>query len=447
MIRLRLLTERIRTSYWFVPSLMTLSAAGVAILAIAVDGYLAEQHELKLDWVYTGGAEGARQLLATVAGSMITVAGVVFSINIVGLSLASSQFGPRLLRNFMRDRGNQTVLGAFIATYVYCLLVLRTIRGENGGHEFVPQLSITLGVLSAIASVGVLIYFIHHSAVSLQAPVVIVNVYSELCRSIDELFPDSDDPEVVHPERVAISCTLFEKSRSESIRAPRDGYIESIDVPRLHELAREHDAQLELLFRPGHFVTLGSAIGNVRYRDQPHEQLPEALLSAIAIGSHQTPLQDVEFVINQLVEVAVRALSPGINDPFTALNCVDYLGAALSRLAGRKLTPPARFDADGTLRVILNPPNFPGLVDTAFRQIRQNAARAPSVLIRLLEAVSTTLEHASHLEDRKALLRQAELVHQYVEDLKPADAEALERRFNQIQAVESKRVHPPARLP
>ncbi len=143
----------------------------------------------KLGWIYTRGPDGARAVLSTIAGSMITVAGVVFSVTIVALSLASNQFGPRLLRNFMRDRGNQIVLGTFVATYLYCLLVMRTVQGMDGS-QFVPHLSVTVAILMAVASLGVLIYFIHHVAVSIQAPELIANVAHELHEAIDRLFPE-----------------------------------------------------------------------------------------------------------------------------------------------------------------------------------------------------------------------------------------------------------------
>ena len=186
------LWERLRSSYWFVPSVMAIGAIVLAMATLALDGQLTRSSLRKMQWVYAGGAEGARTVLSAVAGSVITVAGVVFSITVAALTLASSQFGPRLLRNFMRDLGNQVVLGTFIATHLYCLLVLRTVRGsDGGGGEFVPHVSITTGLLLALTSLAVLIYFIHHVARSMQAPDVIAGVARELHSSIDHLFPQS----------------------------------------------------------------------------------------------------------------------------------------------------------------------------------------------------------------------------------------------------------------
>lgn len=172
--------ERIRSSFWFVPGILTGAAVTLASVTVALDEsatvgeWMAGQN-----WAYTGGAEGASLVLSTVAGSMITIAGVVFSMTLVVLSLASSQLGPRLLRTFMRDTKNQVVLGAFIATFVYCLLVLRTIRRAED-VAFVPHLSVTIGVLLAIGSLGILIYFIHHVSISIQADEVVARVHDEL---------------------------------------------------------------------------------------------------------------------------------------------------------------------------------------------------------------------------------------------------------------------------
>lgn len=190
MSRLRALWEYLRGTYWAVPSAMAVAAAGLSFGAIQLDEFTTTTVLDRLSWVYTGGPEGARAVLSTIASSMITVAGVTFSITIVALTLASQQFGPRLLRNFLRDPGNQIVLGTFVSTFIYCLLVLRTVRGSDE-EEFVPHLAVTLGVGLAMLSLGVLIYFIHHVATSIQAARIIANVAEDLEGAINQLFPDS----------------------------------------------------------------------------------------------------------------------------------------------------------------------------------------------------------------------------------------------------------------
>lgn len=191
-VKARLFTmwESVRVSYWFVPSLMAVGSLVLGFAMPEVDRAVPDRWMARVGWLYTGSAEGARELLSVIAGSMIGVAGVVFSITVVALALASNQFGPRLLRNFMRDLSNQVVLGTFIAVFLYCLLILRQVHGENGSRNaFVPQLSMLLAVVLAVAGLGVLIYFIHHMAASIQAPNVVAAVATDLRNAIDELYP------------------------------------------------------------------------------------------------------------------------------------------------------------------------------------------------------------------------------------------------------------------
>jgi uncharacterized membrane protein len=401
---------------------MTALAAALATLLIWVDGQYGDRW-LDLGWTYSGSAEGARQLLATVAGSMITVAGVVFSVMIVALSLASSQFGPRLLGNYMRDRGNQIVLGTFIATFVYCLLVLRTVRGEDGG-DFVPQLSISGAVLLTLASVAVLIFFLHHAAMSVQAPQIIANVSGELQRSIDTMFPD----ELGKPascDDVLADREISTKFNSDArpVFAKSDGYVQAINNERLLEIATKEELIVEVLRRPGQFTVAGVALA--RYWPGGDSELDEQVRGSFILGPRQTSEQDVEFVVNQLVEVAVRALSPGINDPFTAFNCLDHLGAALSRLAGRRIPTSYRRDDKGKLRVIARPVTLPELAENAFGQIRRYGSGKADVLGRMLEVIGLILPQARREEDRTALLHESMLVRDCAERL----ADGTDRNF------------------
>ncbi len=180
--------DLIRSSFWFLPSLLASAAIALAFATVALDGAVTYQWLQTWNLAYTGGAEGASLVLGTIAGSMITIAGLVFSMTLVTLSLAASNFGPRLLQNFMRDTANQVVLGTFVATFLYCLLVLRTIRRADEG-AFVPHLSVTLGVLLAMVSIGVLIYFIHHVAVSIQADEIVTRVGADLLDRVERLYP------------------------------------------------------------------------------------------------------------------------------------------------------------------------------------------------------------------------------------------------------------------
>jgi uncharacterized membrane protein len=402
--KLRNLWQSLQETFWFLPAVMTCAAFALAFVTIRIDEGINYQESGGPDWVYTRGPEGARAILSTVAGSMITVAGVVFSVTVVALSLASSQFGPRLLRNFVRDRGNQIVLGTFVTTFVYCLLVLRTIRQMNG-QEFVPHVSVTAAIMMALTSLGVLIYFIHHVSVQIQAPEIIANVGRELHQTIDRLFPEELGKDVPSNGGTLVEEDLPALRDARPVTARDEGYVLSVDNDRLMELAVEKDLLIRVIARPGSFVVKGSTLAEVAPGGRLDEEVQDQVEATFLLGGRRTPMQDAEYAVDQLVEVAVRALSPGINDPFTALACLDRLSAGLCHLAERKIPSPYRSDKEGALRVIARPASFPELAAAAFDQIRHYGSTSAPVLTRLLEAVALVLERASRVEDRVALLR------------------------------------------
>jgi uncharacterized membrane protein len=383
-------------------------------------------------WIYTGSAEGASTILGTIAGSMITIAGVVFSLTLVALTLASSQFGPRLLRNFMRDTTNQVVIGTFVSTFLYCLIVLRSIRREDSG-SFVPHLSVSVSVLLALASMGVLIYFIHHVAVSIQADELIARVASELIQGIDRLFPEQigkGGPRHQAGQFEALIPESFDRD-ARPIGAVGDGYLQLIDQNVLLKLSVKEDVLIGVERRPGHFIIAGTRLVRIWPGDRVTDRLEAEINAAFVLGSNRTPVQDVEFSINQLVEVAVRALSPGINDPFTAITCLDRLASALCRLAQREMPSPYRLDEQDRLRVIAPPVAFPDIVDAAFNQIRQSARSSAAVTIRLLETITLIAGVASRTEDCAALRRHAEMIARGAREGLPEeeDRKAAEERY------------------
>jgi uncharacterized membrane protein len=401
--------ERLRSSFWFVPAIMAAAAVVLVFATVFVDERIPGWWWKKWRLVYTGGAEGARAVLGTIAGSMMTIAGVVFSMTLVALTLASSQFGPRLLRNFMRDTSNQMVLGTFVATFLYCLLALRTIRDieENG---FVPHLSVTIGVLFALVSMGVLIYFIHHVSVSIQADEIISRVSAELIEGIDRMFPEKmGHGEPQSAAAVAALPEAFEKE-ARGVGSRRDGYIQYINPEALMRVAVQHDLLLQVEQRPGHYVTAGSPLVRVWPAERLTDELAARVNDAIILGNQRTPAQDVEFALSQLVEIAVRALSPGVNDPFTAIRCLDRIGSALCRLAERTIPSPYRRDENNQLRVVAPSVTFPAVVNAAYNQIRQNARSNAAITIRLLETMTVVAGYARRPEDRAALRRQAAIV-------------------------------------
>ena len=401
--------ERVHSSFWFVPAILAVGATALATAAVALDEQAADTLR-KWTWLYGGGAEGASAVLQTIAGSMITIAGVVFSMTLVALTLASAQFGPRLLRNFMRDTANQLVLGVFVATFIYCLLVLRTIRRADE-VAFVPHFSVSLGVLFALVSMAVLIYFIHHVSISIQADEVVARVAGELDHAMNRLFPEhgADEDMAVGDGRDRELFAALE-DQAGPIEAPQDGYLQFIDIESLLSTAVKHDLVLQVLQRPGQYVTAHRPLLLVAPGVRLNEEVKAAVLKAVVVGNQRTPSQDLEFAISQLVELAVRALSPGINDPFTAIRCADRLGSALFRLGQRPPPSPYRRDRNKTLRVVAPPVSFSEVLDASFTQIRQNAERSAAVTIRLLEVLTIVAESATRLEDQKAVLTHARLV-------------------------------------
>ncbi|WP_090242620.1 DUF2254 domain-containing protein [Pseudomonas guineae] len=423
---------RLRSSLWFVPATMAFLAVALALCAVGLDKTVTNDWLQLLGWSYSGGAEGASLLLGTVAGSMIAIAGTVFSMTLVALSLASSQLGPRLLRNFMRDTANQVVLGTFVATFLYCLLVLRTIRRADE-VAFVPHLSISIGVLLAIVSVGVLIYFIHHISVSIQADQVVARVGRELADGIDRLFPaDLGNPgaDVSGETSEAKLPTDFARQAC-PVGALADGYIQMIDADALMTLACKEDLLLRLERRPGHYLAKGRAMLMVWPGDRVTETLAGKLNAAFVLGNQRSAAQDVEFSLQQLVEIALRALSPGINDPFTAVACVDRLESALCRLAEHDIPSPYRFDDHGQLRLVASGATFAGIIDTAFNQIRQSARSNPAVAIRMLDAIAQIAGHVSSQQQATCLQRQAGMIVKGAREAVPEadDVLAVEVRF------------------
>ncbi len=403
--------DRLRSSFWFVPAAMACLAVALALCTVAVDKAVGDDWLEHLGWSYSGGAEGASLLLGTVAGSMIAIAGTVFSMTLVAMSLASSQLGPRLLRNFMRDTANQVVLGTFVATFVYCLLVLRTIRRADE-VAFVPNLAVSLGLLLAMVSIGVLIYFIHHVSVSIQANEVVARVGRELEDGIGRLFPGHLGKPGYEPANVPGDADLPVAFRREarSVGALEDGYLQLIDADALMALAGQEDLLLRLECRPGHYLVQGQSMVMVWPGERVTEALVEQLNDAFVFGNQRTATQDIEFSFLQLVEIAVRALSPGINDPFTAIVCVDRLGSALCLLARRAMPSPLRFNDHGLLRLVAPGPTFAGIVDTAFNQIRQSARSNPAVAIRMLDTITQIAGHVRHAQDAACLQRHANMI-------------------------------------
>lgn len=404
------------------PTVMTLLAVVLSFATVTIDDAIDWTPSSDSPFGYAGRPDGARALLSTIAGSTITVAATAFSVTIAALALASSQFGPRLIRNFIADTANQVVLGTFIGTFAYCLLVLRTVNGTEG-QEFVPQISITVGVGMAMASIGVLIYFIHHVATSIQATSIITSVSHDLERSIDRLYSPVNDRRGEKDAAAESDGRDFDldEDEAEEVSATRSGYIQTIDLGRIADLAIERDLLIKLKYHAGRFVLQRGTIALVWPNDSVDDHVEREINGALTLGAARTPTQDVEFAMDQLVEIAVRALSPGVNDPFTALNCIDRLGSALVRIVEREFPDPIRRDRDGEVRVIAAYAGFGSVVDAAFNQIRQYGRGSPAILMHLLEAISVVARRTENEEQRDVLLRHAKMIQRATESLPEDD--------------------------
>jgi uncharacterized membrane protein len=340
---------------------------------------------------------------------MITVAGLIFSLTLSTLAQVSSQYTSRLLRNFMRDRPNQVVMGFFVSIFVYCLMVLRTIRGGDQG-AFVPSLAVAFGLLLALVSIGMLIFFIHHIASSIQAANVIGGAATETEKTLNKLFP-TELGEAATPAEKEDLADLGPLNWV-PIVADESGYIVGIDEEALLAFACETDAVVRMEHAIGSYVTKGSLLASaVEYPNAKHlvsEEIAERINKAYSIGNQRTLDQDAGFGLRQLVDIGLKALSPGINDTSTAVLCIDRLGSLLALLAGRDLGNPVRAEA-GVVRVIAQRPDFASYLATAFDQVRANAAEDLAIYLRLLAALRTVAQRTSRPAYRQALRQQADL--------------------------------------
>ena len=383
--------------FWLLPAVLVTVGILLAVGLVELDrSGLVPQWLIDSPWLYSGGGTGARTLLGAVASSTIGVAGTVFSITIASLSLAAGQMGPRLLRNFVKDRGNQFTLGAFLGTFSYALMVLRSVRTQDEG-PFVPHAALTIGILLAFLCVGVLVFFVGHMAGRINVDTEVELVSQDLHRALKRL-TDADAP-------APAQLPLFSDA-VEIIADPRRGYLQELDADELADWAAEHGCTIQLLVRPGDYVFPGAPIALV----EPNVDGAEpAIRRATALGGQRVSRQDLEFAVRQLVEIAVRALSPGINDPHTAIGVLDRLGAALCDLAPRHL-PKGIISRKGRAVLAIPATDYDGLADAMFAMIRQNADGSAAVLIRMIEVFTAVAGPERNLARLATLRRHADLV-------------------------------------
>ena len=429
--------EVLRTSLWFVPAIEV--AAAIALFAgTLIADRAAYRGDFALPgWVISGSADAARQILTTIAAAIITVVGVVFSIILVTLTLASTQFGPRMLRNFIRDRGTQLTLGTFVGTFVYSVLVLASI-GPGSHGDFVPHIGVTVTFGLMVADLAILIYFIHHTAISIQLPQVIASIAGDLAEAIKEQGSGNPEPPVTSGPTAAELLSRAEAGGG-VLLAPASGYVQFIKHQNLVKLAAEADAVINLEHRPGHFIVRGHRFATV----WPPEAAPlvrQALGRAHVIGPYRTLSQDASFGIDQLVEIGLRALSAAVNDTFTALTCIDWLGENLCKIVTGWHPARVHRDGQGFIRVIAAEPAYDRLVQRSFEKIRQSSLGMPAVMIRMLEALARIMAETTSDGQRRVLLEQAAMIDRASERSVPeaADRADIRRRYEAILTMESR---------
>ena len=397
---------KLRDSFWFIPALLALVAFLAALTSLWIDHDLGSDWSSDLMWIFWAGtASGGRSVMSVISTSMMTVVSIVYSLTITTLSQTSAHYGPRVLRNFTSDRGNQFVLGAFIATFVFCLTVLRSISSEDG-HHFVPFISVNIGVLLGLASLGVLIYYIHHIAQAIQAENLIAGIGRDFEKAVPHLFPK----DVGVPRQAGLPADDARWHSAYPLCSTRSGYLIGLDVAKLISLAVQYDVVVRVEKRPGDFVPQGGALLRIYPVENVTAETAAGFRPCYSWGLHRTPDQDILYSIQQMVEIATHALSPGINEPFTAITCLDWLGASLRRVSVQ--TPPSilRADDDGRLRAIIPHTSFSQMVSASFDQVRLYGCGNPVIVRHLLATIAGLANNLQRHEDFDCLLDYIQLV-------------------------------------
>jgi uncharacterized membrane protein len=395
------LQNRLRSSFWFIPGLMILAAVGFSVATLALDAWLPGL-PMPLPFAPTR-PEGARLVLSTIAGSMITVASLVFSLTLVTLSVAAQQLGPRLISLFMADRLTQIVLGSFLALFVYTLLILRAVQG--GESPFIPSVSISAALVATVVNLLILITYVHNAAQSIQADTIVHRLASEAIDEIKTLLPLLEN----EPESALLPIEPAPNfDRSFEVAGGEIGYVQAIDSGALVNLADEHGVLIELALHPGAFSLENTSIATVRHEGKVnHETIGQGVRRAIAFGSKRTATQDIVYGLQGLVEIALRALSPGINDPHTAVACIHHLTAALAILARRRLPEALLRNDEGEPRLQRPPLEYADILDRCFADIRNAARGIPIVLEELADALEVLAACVISHGQRQAVEREA----------------------------------------
>ena len=423
--RITKLWQDMQSSYYFIPALMAVIAVGLAMLTSHLDKTLDVNAIKKLGWFYANKADGARAILTTIAGSMITVAGVTFSMTMVAVSTASAQYGPRLIGNFMRDRANQFTLGTFTATFTYCLLILRTTRTGDGGTgddliaEFVPNISLLVALLLALASVAVLIFFVHHVPETLNVGNITARVGRQLRSDIQETFPSNLGGQGL--DEVVGRLPIHQKiDQGFKVRAREEGYLQALDVVTLIKVAKEHSGCIEVLKRPGDFIVAESVVAKVSENISVEDDVEKLIINSFIVGTEKTSHQNTFFLADELVEILARAMSPGVNDPFTAINCINWFHSATIAMMSGKTPSKYRLDEEGAIRVIAPHVTFEQFADVIFGQSRSYIASDRNASLAMVGVLGECVSSASSKNHENVLTGHAQKLLIACEQLMPS---------------------------
>jgi uncharacterized membrane protein len=434
--RLRSTWFDINASYWFYPALFAISGLLLALGLVHADRIGAAEAVGEWEWVNPARPDGASNMLTVLAGSMIGVASTVFSITIAAVAYASGTYGPRILTNFMEDKGNQLSLATFVGTFVYAITVLRSVRSEDeaslflqdatatAAPGFVPQLSLLVAFLMMICAVAVLVYFLHHIPSSIRINTVIEDIAVKLLHAIPHRFPNFGEAEPAKGEPPA----------GARIDGDATGYVRVIDFGGLRELAQKHELKLWLFVRTGDFVYPGKPLIGIDRKTVP-DGVREAVSECLALGASRTPEQDLEFPIDELVEIALRALSPGINDPFTAITATHWLSAATSELGRRSLVDEEAEPGDEEQCVLPLRDGFDHFLERGFGAARSALASNRMAALVALDSLASVIQSVEGAA-RPSMLRHeaARLLEQAECALKGPDLQDVQDRYRELFA-------------
>ncbi len=433
--RIRVLWFAVKGSYWFYPAVLAIGAFILSSVTLSLDRNSETAWLGELGVVELAGPDSASDILVLVAGAMLGVASTVFSITIAAVAYASGTYGPRLLTNFMEDRGNKLSLAVFIGTFVFCVNVLRTIRHDGAvttkvsGEStelaaFVPNFSLVVSYFLIAISVGTLVYFLHHIPASIRINTVLENIGRRLIRDIDAIYPGKGD--TIHNEH---------PSTGEPITAHIAGYVQSISFDQLTDVARAAGGRISLACRTGDFLHPGMVLAHWQSDADETELDLHKARSAFALGGMRTSDQDLRFLIDELVEIGLRALSPGINDPFTAITALHWLGAATAELGHRCLThKEPDHSGEDEPRVIRRQTPFKHYVARGFGSMRNGVATNPLAASVALETIANTANVIDDETRRSELMREADLLfEQSQKALSGPDLAMVEARYRSIQ--------------